>query len=215
MPVMTRCTCGPTRWARLTTPTFSTGRPLRSASWSRPTLTWGHCSHSGTRGTVRHPVPSGRATASDCSGEAAAGEPAKHRNSSGARCRRRVGRCSRQSSHVADRQLSGGEDACRGRKRQRDSVTGQASSGLGRAARNGGRATRKRARRSNWRNAYATRESARRYPSGPRSAHREHAAGDCASRRRGSTPSFETLRRVATALGLELVVELRRRSAAA
>lgn len=30
----------------------------------------------------------------------------------------------------------------------------------------------------------------------------------------GSTPSFETLRRVATALGLELVVELRRRSAA-
>jgi ribosome-binding protein aMBF1 (putative translation factor) len=31
----------------------------------------------------------------------------------------------------------------------------------------------------------------------------------------GSTPSFETLRRVATALGLELVVELRRRPAAA
>jgi len=31
----------------------------------------------------------------------------------------------------------------------------------------------------------------------------------------GSTPSFETLRRIAAALGLELVVELRRRPAAA
>jgi transcriptional regulator with XRE-family HTH domain len=31
----------------------------------------------------------------------------------------------------------------------------------------------------------------------------------------GNTPSFQTLRRVAAALGLELVVELRRRSAAA
>lgn len=31
----------------------------------------------------------------------------------------------------------------------------------------------------------------------------------------GSTPSFETLRRIATALGLELVIELRARRAAA